>query len=355
MDDLKREALPRDDGDLADVGSAGAPGPGATDPGRGGVAKLYAGRLGMPAFLVAMFVLFSLAKPGIFFTSSNLIAIIGSQETIIFLAVGVTLTLRLGDLDLSFASVMVTSALITAVLSAQHHVNIGLAMLAGLAFGALAGLVNAGLVVGVGLNGFVATLGTMTVAEGIGYGVSNSNTVLGVSTGLQNAIQDKNLGIPNGVWLGWLVLLIMWFVYQRTPFGRLLLFIGGNREAARLLGLPVATVRVTAYVLSGIVYALGGMILLGSIGSADPSLSPQYLLPPLAAAFLGTTTIQLGRFNILGTLIGAYVLATITTGLQLLGASSWIGYVFNGAALIAAIVLARLVRGSAAGGGALGV
>lgn len=227
-------------------------------------------------------------------------------------------------------------------------------MLIGLGFGALMGGVNALLVVKIGLNSFVATLGTMTIAEGIGFGVSHTSIVVESDPALSNFITGTFLHIPVGVWLGWALLLAIWFVYQYTPFGRLLLFIGGNRTAANLLGIPVARIRITAYILSGVIFAFGGIVLLGYLGSADPTVGSSYLLPPLSAAFLGTTAIQLGRFNAFGTLIAAYVLGVITTGLELLGASSWVGDIFDGVALLAAILMARLVRGAGASGGALG-
>jgi ribose transport system permease protein len=315
----------------------------------------FAARFGVVGFLGLVIVLFCILRPSTFPTSGNAIAILGSDEVVLVLALGVTLTLRMGDLDLSFGAIMGTSAILAAELSAHHHVNIWVAAVVGIIFGAVVGAFNALLIVGFGLNSFVATLGTMTIVEGIGYGASNSQVVIGFGPSLGNFVVSDFLGIPIGIWLGWAMLVIVWLVYQWTPFGRNLLFIGGNREAARLLGFPVARIRATAYIASGVLYGLAGALLVGSIGSADPSVSVQYLLPPLAAAFLGTTTIQLGRFNALGTIVGAYTLAVIQTGLQLLGASSWVGNIFDGLALIVAIGLARLARGSGSGGSGLGV
>jgi ribose transport system permease protein len=315
----------------------------------------FAARFGVVGFFIAVIVLFCILRPNAFPTSGNVIAMLGSDEVVLVLALGVTLTLRMGDLDLSFGAIMGTSAIIAGVLSAHHHTNIWLAALIGIIFGGVVGAFNALLIVGFGLNSFVATLGTMTIVEGLGYGVSSSQVVIGFDPSLGNFVISDFLGIPIGIWLGWAVLVLVWLIYQWTPFGRNLLFIGGNREAARLLGFPVGRIRATAYIASGVLYGLGGALLVGSIGSADPSVSVQYLLPPLAAAFLGTTTIQLGRFNALGTIVGAYTLAVIQTGLQLLGASSWIGNVFDGVALIVAIGLARAARGSASSGSGLGV
>jgi ribose transport system permease protein len=296
--------------------------------------------------LVLVFVLFSVILPGTFPTHGNLIAMLNQAEVTLFLAIGVTITLRLGDLDLSFGATAITSAALLAELNVNLHWPVYWAIAAALAFGVAAGAINALLVVGFRLNAFVATLGTMTLITGLGYGVVNSNVISGVSPGLSSAVRTSIGGVPVGVTYGWILAIIVWAVYEFTPFGRYLLFIGGNRNAARLLGLPVARVRVIAYLVSGALFALGGIILTGYLGSADPSIGPQYLLAPLAGAFLGTTVVQIGRFNVIGTVIGLYILVAISTGLELLGASAWVGDVFNGGALVGAVGFARLVQSS---------
>lgn len=302
--------------------------------------------------LIVIVAIFSVWLPGVFFTMTNLQITIGSQAVILILAVAATLTLRLGDLDLSFGATMTVGGLIAGAATQQWHIGIGAGIAAAVAFGAIVGLVNALLVVGLGMSSFVATLGMMTVVTGIGFGISHTATITGISPSLLSTIQHRFIGLPVGVWLGWLLAVVLWLLYEWTAFGRVLLFIGGSRDAAVLLGLPVARVRAAAYVVSSIIYALAGVVLVGQLGNADPSISGQYLLPPLAAAFLGTTVIQLGRFNIGGTIIGAYLLAAITTGLQLAGASPWVGSVFNGTALLIALLLARFMRFNTDGGDA---
>jgi ribose transport system permease protein len=301
-------------------------------------------RFAIAIALVLVVVIFSFWLPGVFFTVSNLQVTLGSQAVILILALGATLTLRLGDLDLSFGATMTVGGVVAGAATQQWHVGIGVGLVAVVAFGAVVGLVNALLVVGLGLSSFVATLGVMTVVTGIGFGISHTAVITDISPSLLSTIQHRLVGLPVGVWLGWLLAVVLWLLYEWTAFGRVLLFIGGSRDAAVLLGLPVARVRAAAYVVSSIIYALAGVVLVGQIGAADPSISAQYLLPPLAAAFLGTTVIQLGRFNIGGTIVGAYLLAAISTGLQLAGASPWVGSVFNGAALLIALLLARFTR-----------
>src|SRR5262249_50841099 len=138
------------------------------------------------------------------------------------------------------------------------------------------------------------------------------------------------LGLPAATWYGWVLVAIAWYVYERTPLGRYLLFIGGNRDAARLAGIRVAAIRIGALLATSLISAFAGLVLAGQLGAIDPSIGPQYLLQPFAAALLGATTVTIGRQNALGTLIALYLLAVGVTGLQLLGASSWANNVFNG-------------------------
>jgi ribose transport system permease protein len=121
-------------------------------------------------------------------------------------------------------------------------------------------------------------------------------------------------------------------------------FVGANREVARLAGVRVARIRIGAYVVSGLICGLGGMLLAAAVGGFDPSSSPSYLLPAFSAAFLGTAAIVPGRFNPLGTFVAIYFLATGILGLQLLGYTGWISHVFYGAALIVAVTVSTVVR-----------
>jgi ribose transport system permease protein len=306
-------------------------------------------RYALVGFMVLAFLLFSYLRPDTFPTKSNMIIVLSSQSVVVVLGLALTLTLRMGDLDLSFGAVLTTSAVVFGACSVHQHMSLPVSILLALGFGAAVGAVNALLVVGFGLNSFIATLGTMTVVEGLGYWISSSQVIAGVSPDFQKFLQTGPWDIPKAVIMGWLFLVVMWAVYEYTPFGRSLLFIGGNRRAAGLLGLRVSTIRVTAYVVSGVLYSVVGIMLVGTIGSADPTVGTQYLLPPLAGAFLGTTAVQVGRFNAVGTILGVYTLAIISAGLLQFGASPWVGYVCNGSALILGVILARFAPGRVGG------
>jgi ribose transport system permease protein len=297
-------------------------------------------RSGLLWVLIIIFVAFSILRPSVFATGSNLLAMVESDQVILVLAIGITLTLRLGDLDLSFGAIAASSAILVAQLTTTDHFPVAVAAIIAVLFGLVAGALNALLVVQLGLNSFIATLGTMSIYEGIGYGVSNSTVVTLSNTDLAKSMNNHLVGVPLSVWYGWIIVVLFWLLYEWTPFGRLLLFVGGNREAALLLGLPVKRLRITAYLVSGAMFSLGGVILVGAVGAADPSAGAQYLLPPLSAAFLGTAVLHLGRFNAIGVVIGSYVLAVLSTGLVLMGVASWVSYIIDGGALVLAIGLA---------------
>jgi len=192
------------------------------------------------------------------------------------------------------------------------------------------------------LNAFVVTLGAMTLIQGLTTWITGSNLVSKVPSGLTSFARNQVLGLPAAVFYGWILAIVLWYLFEFTPLGRYLLFVGGNREASRLAGISVRRVRTLTFVASGVISAFAGLVLVGKLGVADPTLGGSYLLPPYAAAFLGIAAVQLGRFNIGGTVIAVYLLIVATTGLLLLGSASWVTDVFNGAALILAITFAHL-------------
>jgi ribose transport system permease protein len=301
---------------------------------------------GVPAFAVAMFAVFSLLEPATFPTTGNVDSIVTSQAVPLILALAVTLVLRCGDFDLSVSATMALSAVTSGTLAVQNGISTPTAILIALGIGLTVGTVNGLLVVVVGLNGFIATLGTMTAIQGLCFAVTGSQVITSIPNSL-TGISATSIGggIPLGALYGWILVLILWFVAEYLPFGRDQLFIGGNIEAAHLAGVRVRRVRFISYLLAGLLSGFAGIVLLGNIGSADPSVAPQFLLAPYAAAFLGSTCIQIGRFNVIGTLVGAYLVSIGIAGLELLGVESWIADVLNGAALVAAVTFARLRRG----------
>jgi ribose transport system permease protein len=308
-------------------------------------ATAIAERFGLIVVLVIVVGAFSAILPSTYATTVNLKIVLSSQATILMLALAVTLPLRAGEFDLSIGAVAVASATVVASLTTVHHVALAIAIVVALGVGLIVGLVNGIVVVGVPVNAFIATLGSSTLVGGLTLAISsNGQEIAGLPASLGNIANTTLLTLPLNVWYGWALALILWYVYQFTPFGRRQLFVGGNPTAARLSGIQVRRMKATTFVLSGLIAAAAGVLLAGSLGAVDPTTGPQYLLQPYAAAFLGTTVLQFGRFNALGTVVGLYLLAAGVSGLELLGVQNWVNDVFNGATLILAVVAATLMR-----------
>lgn len=305
-------------------------------------------RFGLVVVLLAMIALFSALLPGRFPTTTNLTITLSGQVSIMMLALAVTLPLRAGDFDLSVSSVMIASASTVALLTTQEHFSVLPAVLVAVALAAAIGLINAAFVVGLGIDAFIVTLGTMTWLGGVTIAVTGGQGITGVPHVLGTIANTNLVGtIPTRVFYGWALAIILWYVYELTPFGRRLLFVGGNREAAHLSRLRVGRIRTVAFVASSVIAALAGVLLVGALGAVDPTSAGAYLLQPYAAAFLGTTVIQFRRFNVLGTVVGVYLLAVGVSGLQLLGVASWVSEVFNGLVLVAAVAIATMLRRTA--------
>lgn len=279
-----------------------------------------------------------------FRTAALFTTMVNAQSLVLLLALTATVVLRLGDFDLSISQTMVASAATFASLSSAG-VPIWLALLAAVALGAVVGAINAILVVWIGVDSFVATLGAFTALSGLAYLITGSKVVTGVPQGLVDFTRAQFLDLPTVTWLVWLLAVVLWYVYERTPFGRFMVFIGGNRTAARLSGVPVTRIRTATYVASAVLAAVVGLLFAGYFGAVDPSVGSQYMLQPFAAAYLGATAITAGRFNAFGTVAALYLLAVGITALQLVGAQTWVSNVFYGLALMVAVTAARLAGG----------
>jgi ribose transport system permease protein len=302
-------------------------------------------RFGLIGVWVVMVVVFSIARPHTYPTLANMQTIFGSQAVLLVVTLGLVVPLTTGDFDLSIASTLSLSAMVLALLQVNHGWALGPAIIVAMCAALAVGLVNGLLIVACGLDSFVITLGIATFLQGVIAWISNSATITGISSGLTTwTVTNTILGIPLVFWYGVVATLLLWFVLQHTPLGRRLLFVGRGRSVARLTGLAVGRLRFGALVASAVISGAAGVFYAGSLGSADPISGQSFLLPAFAAAFLGATTIVPGRFNALGTFAAVYFLVSGITGLQLLGANSFVQQLFYGGALVVAVGLARLAR-----------
>jgi ribose transport system permease protein len=305
---------------------------------------VLAQRLTLPVAWALVIILFGALEADTFLTAANFETIFGSQAVLVVLTLGLLFPLTAGDYDLSVASVLTMSAMIVALLNVNQGWPVGLAIVAALAASVLVGVVNGVLVTLLEAESLVVTLGSGAFVSGLVFWMSDSNTIGGVSEALSDAVIVRELlGIPLSFFYGLALCIAVWYVLEYRPIGRRLLFVGRGRNVARLSGVRVERVRFGALVASAAVGGLAGVLYAGTIGGADPSSGTSFLLPAYAAAFLGATSIVPGRFNPWGSILAVYFLVTGVTGLQLLGADSYVQQLFYGGALILAVALSQAV------------
>ncbi|WP_374627001.1 ABC transporter permease [Devosia sp.] len=294
------------------------------------------------AILIAIF---SAMMPT-FFRWGNFSIMFASYAPAALLALAIIIPLTAGDYDLSVGATLTLSASTIAVLNVWQDLPIGLVLPIVLGIGVLVGLVHSLFIIYFRVPSLVVTLGSTSLMSGIVQWMTNSSTIGGIDNALINAVVGQRLfGIPLAFYYAIAAALVLWYVFDYTPLGRRLLFVGRGREVARLNGIAVDRARVGALVSSAVLASAAGILYAGVLGSADPYSGLNYLLPAFAAAFLGATTIQPGRFNPWGTIIAVYFLATGITGLSMLGIPLWVTNVFNGGALILAVTISQITRG----------
>ncbi|HWK68974.1 MAG TPA: ABC transporter permease [Rhizobiaceae bacterium] len=289
---------------------------------------------------------FGLAMPNSFLNWGNFAILFASYAPAALLALAIIVPLTAGDYDLSVGAALTLSSCIIGVLNVWHGLPISLVIALALGSGVIVGLVNAFFIIYVRIPSLVVTLGTTSLMTGIVQWMTNSSTIGGIDNGLVMAVVGgRLLGVPYAFYYAIVAAILMSYVFDFTPLGRRLLFVGRGREVARLNGIAVDRVRLGALVTSGVLAAAAGVLYAGVLGSADPYSGLNFLLPAFAAAFLGATTILPGRFNPWGAIVAVYFLATGITGLTMLGIPLWVTNVFNGGALILAVTISQLTRG----------
>jgi ribose transport system permease protein len=294
----------------------------------------------------ATIAVFGALRPETFLTWSTFSTILGSQAVIVILALGLVVPLTCNDYDLSIASNLTLAGTVLALVNVRLGVPIAWSILAALAVGALVGFVNGFFVIYFRINSLIVTLGVGTFIHGITLWLGNQQTISGVSEGLVTAvIVTRVFGVPLGFYYALLLCAVIWYVLSYTALGRRMLFVGRGREVARLSGIRVDHIRWGCLVASGLIGGMAGVVYVGTTAAADPSSGLTFLLPAFAAAFLGATTVNPGRFNPWGAMISVYFLVTGITGLSILGVSTFVQDLFYGGALVIAVTLSQIVRG----------
>jgi len=293
---------------------------------------------------IVLALVFSLVEQDRFATSATFKTIFGSQVALVFLAMSVLCTVMVGEfVDLSVTAVLGLSATLVPVLNVLYHQNITLSCIIAVAVGIAVGAVNGFLVVYIGVNTIVVTLGMSTLLLGIALWVSQLNTISGLGSQFSEIALKQVWGLPVSFYYGVALVLVFVYVVSFTSLGQHMRFVEVNRNVSRLAGIRVNRIRFGGFVVAGGIAAVGGIALVASLGGYDPNTSSSYLLPTYAAVFLGTAVVKPGFFNPIGTLIGVYFLETGVIGLEELGLNAWITDVFYGGVLIVAVAVSTLI------------
>jgi ribose/xylose/arabinose/galactoside ABC-type transport system permease subunit len=312
------------------------------------VAPLHAGGL-----VLAIFVLMSIFQyeNGYFFTSTNILELVRSMSTLAILALGETLVIIAAEIDLSVGAAYGLCAMAFGLIW-MHGVSFYIALPLGLLIGAGVGVVNAFFTSIVRIPSFIATLGMYSLAQGLTYLISGSvsiNPAYGTNPVNANELNTftnfthANLPFNIPFQIVWLiaVAIVIWLLLHRSLFGFRLTAIGGNHEAARLAGLPVSRYIFFAFMVSGVLAALAGILDFSFIGSTQPGAGINLTFPVFAAVIIGGASLAGGRGTVLGTLLGTLLLATLADGLSLLAVDPFVQLIFVGSVTIIAVALDR--------------
>lgn len=295
--------------------------------------------------LLAVCIILAIASP-VFATTSNLLNVALATSVTALLAAGQTFVIILAEIDLSVGAVLGFSAAITAMTLRHHSTITGIVV--GLLVGAAAGLVNGLLVTKTRMPSFIATLATMSVLAGLALQITQGNPVAVTDYNFQNIGQARMAGVPVPVWIMLVVFAIFGLLLARTRYGRYVYATGDNSEAARLSGIPVARVKILAFVISGALAALAGFVVTARLSTAEPTAGTGLELEAIAAVIIGGTSLAGGRGHLIGTIVGALILGVIDNGMNLLDVSPFLQSVVKGLVILFAVLLdrnAEVIRG----------
>ncbi len=216
---------------------------------------------------------------------------------------------------------------------------------AGLGTGLLIGAVNGYLVAVRGLNSFIITFAVATIVTGLIELYANGTSILVPGNALTTfgLIGSRWLGVPQALYAFALLALLSWYVLDHTPIGRYWHAVGSNRSAATLVGLPVRRLTFQSFIASGVLASAAGILYVAQQGSATPNVGQGYVLPAYAAVFLGATVFKIGRFNVWGTIVAVLFVAIGSTGMVFAGLAPWVQSVFQGAVLIIALGITKVI------------
>lgn len=289
---------------------------------------------------VAIVVALALTTPT-FLTTANVLSILLATSLIGIVAVGATFVIITGGIDLSTGSVVALAGVLSG-LAVKAGWGVAPSVLIGIGTGALCGAFNAFAVTVLNMTPFIVTLAVLAMARGLAFIVTDGNTVFGFPDAFDN-IGGGNWGpVPVAAIITLSLFALGWFVLARTVFGAEVYAVGGNREAARLAGIPVARTLAGVYIIAGALSGLGGVVLAGRLDSAQPIAAVGLELNAIAAVVIGGTSLFGGKGSMLGTLLGVLIIGLINNGLTLWNVQPfWVQFI-QGAVIFGAVLVDSL-------------
>ena len=293
--------------------------------------------------LVILCVVFS-SLTNVFFTERNLVNILQQSSINACIAIGMTLVIISGGIDLSVGPVAALSAVLAGTLLVNGY-PIPLAILAALSVGAVCGAINGSLIAFAGLQPFIVTLGTLSLFRAMALIYTGGNVVLGLPQDFRRIFASEIWIFPVPVVVVAVLGIIAAVLLAKTPLGEYILAVGGNEEAARISGVPIARTKITTYMISSVIASLAAVILMARLGASDPTLGNLWELEAIAASAIGGASLMGGKGSIAGTILGAIVLGAMRNGLTLLNVQAFYQLLATGIIIILAMLVDRLTRG----------
>ncbi len=301
--------------------------------------------------LIVLVIGFSIASQ-YFRTFDNFVGILLATAVNGILALGVTFVIITGGIDLSVGTVLTISAVMTGVFITNNHFPVWLGILGGILTGGTAGFINGVVISKMKIPPFITTLGMLYATKGLSLVISELKPIYFNDTPIfRRLAMDSVLGsvipgfdIPNAVLVMFGAAIIAYIVLSRTILGRYTFALGSNEEATRLSGVNVDGWKIAVYTICGLFSGLAGVVIAARLNSAQPALGAGYELDAIAATVIGGTSLSGGEGTILGTIIGAFIISTLTNGLRILGVPQEWQMVITGVIVVLAVYLDRLRR-----------
>ncbi len=293
--------------------------------------------------LVLMIIVFA-SLTDVFLTQRNLVNILQQSSINACIAIGMTLVIISGGIDLSVGPAAALSAVFSATLLMAGY-PVPLVILTALSIGLLCGMLNGLLIAFAGLQPFIVTLGTLSLFRALALIYTGGNPVLGLPNEFRQIFSSYVFGLPIPVIVVGVLAVAATVLLKKTPLGEYILAVGGNEEAARVSGVPIERTKVITYMMSGGLASLAAVILMARLGAAEPTLGNLWELEAIAASAIGGASLMGGKGSIFGTILGAIVLGAMRNGLTLLNVQAFYQLLATGIIIILAMLVDRLARG----------